>query len=151
MNDFIADFAVSPSRFYELLMQITNAGKLDVPRAEGKWTPRFIFHHMADVEVLQSLRIITMLSSDNAVLIPTQQDAWAASAEYAKRDPVISLTAYTAMRNRNAELLGLLTSSQLERKGTHPIRGEFTIESFAKFVVWHDGTHIGQLEESLMT
>lgn len=149
MSDFISDFAASPARFSALLERIVSAGKLDVPRSEGKWTPRFIFHHLADVEVLQSLRILTMLSNDNAVIIPTQQDAWAASAEYAKRDPLMSLNAFIALRNRSAELLGLLSSTQLERQGTHPIRGEFTIESFAKFVVWHDGTHVAQLEESL--
>jgi DinB superfamily len=150
MSDFITDFAASPARLTALLERIIAAGKLDVPRVEGKWTPRFIVHHLADVEVLQSLRILTMLSNDNAVLIPTEQDAWAASAEYAKRDPLSSLNAFVALRNRSAELLGLLSQTQLERIGTHPKRGQFTIESFTKFVVWHDETHFAQLEESLI-
>ncbi len=150
MSDFIADFAASPARLTVLLERIIAAGKLDIPRAEGKWTPRFIVHHLADVEVLQSLRILTMLSNDNAVLIPTEQDAWAASSEYAKRDPLSSLNAFVALRKRSADLLGLLSKTQLERVGTHPKRGPFTIESFAKFVVWHDVTHFAQLDESLV-
>jgi DinB superfamily len=150
MSDFIADFAASPARLTVLLERIIAAGKLDVPRAEAKWTPRFIVHHLADVEALQSMRIITMLSIDNATIIATEQDAWAAAGEYAKRDPLNSLGAFVALRKRSAELLGLLSTTQLERVGTHPKRGQFTIESFAKFVVWHDETHFAQLEESLV-
>ena len=150
MSDFIADFSASSAQLTELLERIIAAGKLDTPRSEGKWTPRFIFHHLADVEVLQSYRILTMLAVDDAVLVPTQQDAWAVSAEYAKRDPKDSLNVFVALRFRSSQLLRLLSAAQLERKGTHPIRGEFTIESFVKFVVWHDGTHFAQLEESLI-
>ncbi len=143
MSDLISDFAASPKRLMSLLEQIVAAGKLDVPRGEGKWTPRFIVHHLADAEVLHSMRFPAMLTNDKPNIVPIQQDALAALTEYAKRDPMVSARAFAAMRSRNVELLRLLSSSQLERTAVHPKYGEFTMNGWAEFVTKHDQLHFG--------
>jgi hypothetical protein len=150
MSDLIAEFAASPARLTALLERIMAAGKLDVPRSEGKWTPRFIVHHLADVEVLHSMRFPAMLTNDNPTIVPIQQDALAALTEYAKRDPMFSARAFGAMRTRNVELLRSLSSAQLERSAVHPKYGEFTMLGWAEFVTEHDVNHFAQLEESLI-
>ncbi len=149
MSDLISDFEASPAQLTVLLERIVAAGKLDVPRSEGKWTPRFIVHHLADVEVLHSMRFPAMLTNDKPVIVPIQQDALATLTEYAKRDPMVSARAFAAMRSRNVELLRLLSSTQLERTAVHPKYGEFTMMAWAEFVTKHDESHFAQLEESL--
>ena len=148
MSDLISNFAASPARLATLLERIVAAGNLDVPRSEGKWTPRFIVHHLADVEVLHSMRFTSMLTQDKPTIVPIQQDALASLTEYAKRDPNLSARAFEAMRIRNVELLRSLSSVQLERMAVHPKYGEFTMVGWAEFVTKHDQLHFGQLEES---
>jgi DinB superfamily len=150
MSDLISDFAASPERLMSIFERIIVAGKLDVLRSEGKWTPRFIVHHLADAEVLHSMRFPTMLTNDNPTIVPGQQDVLAALTEYAKRDPMISALAFVAMRNRNVELLRSLSSAQLERTAVHPKYGEFTMTGWAGHVTKHDQLHFAQLEESLI-
>lgn len=149
MSDLISDFEASPALLIALLERVVAAGKLDVPRSEGKWTPRFIAHHLADVEVLHSMRFPAMLTNDNPAIVPIQQDALAALTEYAKRDPMLSVQAYGAMRSKNVELLRSLSATQLGRKAVHPSYGEFTMTGWAEFVTKHDQLHFAQLEESL--
>jgi hypothetical protein len=55
---------------------------------------------------------------------------------------------FTALRERNLQLRQTLTPAQLERKGTHPTRGEFTLEAWLGFVARHDANHLAQLKES---
>jgi hypothetical protein len=150
MSDFLSDFAASPARLGELFERVTVVGKLDVPRSEGKWTPRFIAHHLADVEVLHSMRFAAMLTNDNPAIVPIQQEALAALTEYEKRDPATSVQAYAALRTRNVALLRALSNAQLERVAVHPKYGEFTMSAWAEFVTKHDLNHFAQLEESLI-
>jgi DinB superfamily len=149
MSDLIVDFEASSARLIPLLERIVAAGKLDVPRSEGKWTPRFIVHHLADIEVLHSMRFPAMLINDKPTIVPGQPDALAALTEYASRDPMVSARAFAAMRTRNVELLRSLSSTQLERSVVHPKYGEFTMTGWTEFVTKHDANHFAQLEESL--
>lgn len=150
MSDLV-NFEASPTKLMDLLERIVAAGKFDVPRSEGKWTPRFIVHHLADAEVLHSMRFPAMLTSDKPTIVPGQQDILATLTEYAKRDPMVSARAYAAMRIRNVELLRSLSSAQLECTAVHPKYGEFTMIGWAGHVTKHDQLHFAQLEESLNT
>jgi DinB superfamily len=138
-----------PGHLMDLLERISDANRLDTPREPGKWTPRFISHHLADVEALQTKRYLDMLCNDDAIIVPVQQELWAANAYYATRDPMMSALAFGAMRARNVEMLAQLTPEQQQRQGTHPIRGVFTIEKWVEFVAKHDENHIIQLEGTL--
>ena len=149
MSNTFSDYAASAAQLTALHGRIVAAGKLDVPRSQGKWTPRYIVHHLADVEVMHSMRFPAMLTNDKPEIVPIQPDAVAALSEYQKRDPMLSVQAYSAMRARNVELLLSLSSTQLERKAVHPKYGEFTMSAWADFVLNHDQLHFAQLEESL--
>jgi DinB superfamily len=142
MSGIISEFESSPAKLTTLLERIMAAGKLDVPRSEGKWTPRFIVHHLADAEVLHSMRFPAMLTNDKPSIVPGQPDALAALTEYSSRDPMVSTRAFAAMRNRNVELLRSLSSAQLERTAVHPKYGEFTMTGWAGHVTKHDQLHL---------
>ena len=76
-------------------------------------------------------------------------DDWAVAGAYNTRDAHQSLQTFSALRERNLGLWRALTLAQLERKGTHPTRGEFTVEAWLGFVARHDANHLVQLEGSL--
>jgi hypothetical protein len=149
MKEALQFLSQVPGHLMDLLERISEAGRLDTPREPGKWTPRFISHHLADIEALQTKRYLDILCNDDAIIVPAQQELYAAHAYYATRDPMMSALAFGAMRARNVELLAQLTPEQQQRQGTHPIRGVFTIASWLEFVAKHDENHIIQLEGTL--
>jgi DinB superfamily len=149
MNETVQALTETISKLEEITAQLEVNGKLDTPRESGKWTPRQILAHLADVESIQSVRILAMLSENSPRMVGFHADDWAAVGAYATRDAQNSLRTFSAVRNHNLELWGALTDEQLERRGVHPIRGEFSIREWLGFVARHDANHVAQLEASL--
>ena len=149
MNDILNALAAAPDKLNDLLRRLETAQKLDHSREPGKWTPRQILAHLADVEAVQTVRVMAMLAQDKPLMLGFSADDWAAAGRYAVRDPQQSARLFVAARERNLELWGALTPDQLERKGTHPTRGEFTVGAWLGFVARHDANHLAQLEASL--
>lgn len=149
MNETLQNLGSAAAKLEAVLNQLEGANRLDSPRAAGKWTPRQILAHLSDVEVIQRVRVMAMLTEDQAVMIGFNADAWAAAGEYTKRDARSSVETFRALRTSNTELWGALTQQQLERRGTHPTRGEFSVEEWLGFVARHDLNHLTQLEASL--
>ena len=149
MIETLQNLSSTPSRLEAIQHQLGAQTRLDSPRALGKWTPRQILAHLTDVESVQRVRVMAMLCEDKPVMLGFDADAWAAAGEYTKRDPRSSLNTFSLMRTSNLELWGALTQQQLERRGTHPTRGEFSIAEWLGFVARHDINHLTQLEASL--
>ena len=143
------NLGATPGRLERLLNQLTSANRIDWPRATGKWTPRQILAHLSDVEVLQRVRVMAMLSQDSPVMIALNADAWASAGDYERCDARVSVATFCGLRASNLERWAKLTSAQLERRGTHPTRGEFSIAEWLNFVAKHDLNHLEQLEASL--
>jgi DinB superfamily len=149
MNETLNALSETPEKMLDLLGRLENTGKLDHPREPGKWTPRQILAHLADVEAVQTVRVMAMLAQDNPPMLGFNADDWAATGRYAGRDARQSAQTFGASRARNLELWGTLSNDQQERKGTHPTRGEFTVGAWLGFVAKHDANHLAQLEASL--
>ncbi len=149
MNETLQSLSNSPAKLEAIFNQFKLRNKFDMPRAAGKWTPRQILAHLSDVEAVQRVRVMAMLSQDNSVMLGFDADAWAAAGAYTERDPRVSLTVFSALRVSNLELWRALTPQQLERRGTHPTRGEFSVGQWLGFVAKHDLNHLTQLEASL--
>lgn len=149
MNETLQALTQTPSTLEGLFAKLEAAGTLDAPRAPGKWSPRFILAHLADVEALQRARVMAMLSEEDARMVGFNADAWAAGGDYAHSDPGKSLETFTALRRGNLDLWNRLNDAQLERRGTHPTRGTFSIREWLAFVAKHDANHLAQLEASL--
>ena len=149
MNETLRTLTETPAKLEGIVKQLEAHGKLDAPRASGKWTPRQILAHLGDVEPIQTVRVMMMLAEDTPRMIAFNADAWVEAGAYTTRDPQGSLQTFTAIRAHNLELWGALTDQQLERRGVHPTRGEFSIMEWLQFVAKHDANHIAQLEASL--
>ena len=146
VNETLHSLEATPALLQAILEQLETC---DAPRAPGKWTPRQIFAHLSDVESVQRVRVMAMLSEDRPVMLGFNADSWAAASKYDKRDARSSVNTFTALRTSNLDLWRALTPPQLERRGTHPTRGEFSIAEWLEFVAKHDLNHINQLEASL--
>jgi DinB superfamily len=149
MNPTLQALLDAPSQYQTVYTQLNQQHQLETPRELGKWSPRFILHHMADIEVLHAWRFLNWLCDDTPTIVPARQNDYPTATNYATRDVQTSLNAFSALRKQNVALLSNLSASELEKVGTHPIRGQFTLVAWLEFIVKHDQSHLEQLRGSL--
>ncbi len=115
------------------------------PAAE-RWSPREIVCHLADVELVHGFRLRQALAQPHHLIQPFDQDAWA--GRYAAYDLQTALRAFLAVRTLSLALLAALDAGDLERRLTHPERGEMSLRILLETFAGHDLTHLGQLERA---
>jgi hypothetical protein len=77
------------------------------------------------------------------------QDAWATSGNYQKRDPKKSIEQFRVLREANLRLLKSLTPEQWKQYGMHSERGQESVEHIVRMFAGHDLNHIQQIERIL--
>src|SRR5262249_14758083 len=112
----------------------------------GKWTIRQILAHLRDCEMVYAVRWRKMISEENAVLTPFDQDLWASGTAYAKQDPKQALATWSALRATNLEMLKLAGKSAWSRSGNHPEYGTISAAQLVRHILAHDDNHLGQVE-----
>lgn len=112
----------------------------------GKWTVRQILAHLRDCEMVYAVRWRKMISEENAVLTPFDQDLWATGTAYAKQDGKQALATWSALRATNLEMLKLAGKAALARSGNHPEYGAITAAQLVRHILAHDVNHLGQIE-----
>ena len=137
------------------------AGKLErliagVPPAElrtrpapDKWSVSEILAHLADAEIVGGFRMRLILGAPGTAIVAYDQDDWARSGHYDKRDPHQSLEQFRGLREVNLALLGLLDPDQWKHYGMHAERGQESIEHVARMYAGHDINHLQQIEKIL--
>ena len=113
----------------------------------GKWSPRDILAHLADVEVLWGFRIRLVLGQNGVPLIGMDQDVWA--KRYRRVDPRGALATFVALRRANLELLDGLRPADYRRWGQHSQFGRLTIARMVALLAGHDINHARQIEAIL--
>lgn len=114
-----------------------------------KWSVAEILAHLADVEIVIGCRMRSVLG-DPGISIPAfDQDAWAVSGHYDKRDPGKSIELFRILREANLALLKSLTPEQWKQCGQHSERGKESVEFTVRMVAGHDVNHIHQIERIL--
>jgi hypothetical protein len=129
--------------------QLSKAKRLDHVLVAGKWTPRQIIVHLADIESRHKIHTMMMLTQDNPTFMVFDPDAWASSGRYSERNPLRSLQIFVQLREHNLELWDKLTPEQLARPGTSPRIGAVTVESWLRFITEHDQRHFDQMAACL--
>jgi hypothetical protein len=115
-----------------------------LPRAPGKWSPREILCHLADVELADAFRLRQALAEDHHVIQPYDQERWA--RQYPAYDGTEALSVFTAVRRWNLALVGSVVPAALARPVSHPERGEMTFQELIETMAGHDLNHVRQLE-----
>src|ERR1700721_636663 len=114
--------------------------------APGKWAIAEIVAHLADVEILASWRMRSVLGANGTAIQPFDQDAWASVFQYGKRDVKQSLEVFRVLRENNLAMLKAIPRELWENYGMHAERGKETIEHLARMFAGHDTNHILQVE-----
>jgi hypothetical protein len=123
--------------------------KLRKRPAPDKWSVAEIVAHMADAEIVGGFRMRFILGAPGAPIVAFDQDSWASSGHYNKRDPRKSLELFRAVREANLAMLKSLEPEQWKHYGMHSERGQESIEHMVRMFAGHDTNHLRQVEAIL--
>ena len=122
------------------------ASKLRKRPAADKWSVAEIITHLLDAEIVGGYRMRTILGAPGGPIAAFDQDTWAVSGHYGKRDAHHSLAHFTVVREANLALLKTLTPEQWKHFGMHAERGQETIEHIVRMFAGHDLNHLKQIQ-----
>lgn len=114
--------------------------------APGKWSVAEILAHYADAEIAISWRLRQILSTDGVAIQAYDQDSWASTFNYARRDPRESLESFRTLRASNVTLLRSVPKKLWDNHGMHQERGKETISHLVHMIAGHDLNHLRQIE-----
>jgi hypothetical protein len=111
-----------------------------------KWSIGEILAHLADTELVGSWRLRSVLGSSGISIQAFDQDVWADTFAYSRRDPGMSLETFRVLRENNLALLKALPRNLWENYGVHQERGKETITQIVRMFAGHDLNHLQQVE-----
>lgn len=114
-----------------------------------KWSVAEVLAHLADTEIVVGWRLRQVLSKSGTPIQAYDQDLWAASGKYAKRDPRQSLVLFRTVREANLRLLKSLSARQWKQYGVHAERGRESMADIARMIAGHDLNHMLQIQRIL--
>ena len=126
-------------------------GDADLARAygPGKWSIRYVLHHLTDSEVVFTERLRRVISEPTMVVWYYDQDAWAKALDYATRSLDASRTVYDALRGAIIDD----ARRHYERHGAtefvHSKSGLRTLKDEFDKVAAHNEHHLGHIRMAL--
>ena len=123
-----------------------NKKQLTKKPAPGKWSIAEILAHLADAEIVGAWRLRHILCSNGAPIQAYDQNAWAATFAYARRDAKQSLEFFRVLRENNLAMLKALPKELWENYGQHQERGRESVAHIVRMFAGHDLNHLGQVE-----
>ena len=136
----------TPKRLASLIKRLDRK-KLAKRPAPDKWSVAEILAHLADTELVISWRLRQILSSNGTMIQAYDQDVWANTFKYSKRDPKVSFNTFRMLRENNLALLKAVSKDLLQNYGLHQERGEESVIRVIQMVAGHDVNHIQQIEK----
>jgi len=133
----------------ERLIKGASEAKLRKRPTPEKWSVSEIVAHLADGEIVGGFRLRFILGSPGSAIIAYDQDAWATSGHYDKRDARKSVALFRVLREANLALLKSLKPEQWKLCGMHSERGQESIEHIVRMFAGHDLNHLQQIEKIL--
>ena len=129
------------------LLKRADKKRLRQRSAPGKWSIAEILAHLADTELVGSWRMRLILGQNGTPIAAFDQDVWADTFNYARRDPKTSLETFRMLRENNLALLKSVPKSLWENYGMHQERGRETITRIVSMFAGHDLNHLEQIEK----
>jgi uncharacterized damage-inducible protein DinB len=123
-----------------------NKKQLTKRPAPDRWSIAEILAHLADAELVIGYRLRLILASNGTAIQAFDQDAWAETFNYSRRDPKTSLETFRTLRENNLRLLGSVPRRLWENYGQHQERGKETVDHIVKLIAGHDLNHVAQVE-----
>jgi hypothetical protein len=117
--------------------------------APGKWSVRWILHHLSDAETVLYDRIRRVISEPRQVIWAFDQDAWAEALGYEDRPLELSRTIYVAVRAGIVHEARRHYEKSGHREFVHSRTGVRTLKDELDKVVWHNEKHLEQIRRAL--
>jgi hypothetical protein len=126
-------------------------GEADLQRSygPGKWSVRYILHHLSDSETVLFDRIRRVLSEPRQVLWVYDQDAWARGLDYSRVPLEISRGVYQAVRGAIIYHAGLYYQTKGHLEFVHSVTGVRTLKDEFDKVASHNEHHLAQIRLAL--
>lgn len=115
--------------------------------APDKWSIAEILAHLLDAEIVGSWRMRQVLGNNGATIQAFDQNTWASTFNYAKRDAKESLAVFQALRANNLAMLKALPKELWENYGMHQERGKESVAHIVRMYAGHDLNHLAQVEK----
>lgn len=128
------------------LLKGKNEKQLSRRPTKDQWSVAEIVAHLADAELVIAWRIRQILTSNAIPIQAYDQDRWAESFGYARRDPRESLENFRALREANLALLKSVPKKLWDNYGMHEERGKESVSHIVRMVAGHDLNHLQQVE-----
>src|SRR5262249_51047669 len=114
--------------------------------APAKWSIAEIIAHLADAELVTSWRLRQVLCCNATPIQAYDQDVWAGTFDYSRRDPRQSLLNFRTLREANGALLKTVPRKLWENYGVYQERGNESISHVMRMTAGHDINHLRQVE-----
>jgi len=126
-------------------------GDADLERtyAPGKWSVRFILHHLADSETVFLDRIRRVISEPRQVIWVYDQDAWAKGLDYGRLPLDLSRRIYEPVRAAVIHYAGLHYGRNGKLEFVHSVTGVRTLRDEFDKVASHNEHHLEQIRVAL--
>ncbi|MBZ5705894.1 MAG: DinB family protein [Acidobacteriia bacterium] len=124
-----------------------NKKQLTQQPVPGKWSIAEILAHLADAELVGGWRLRLILGSSGTPIQAFDQDVWAQTFNYSRRNPKASLEMFRVLRENNLTLLKSVPKGLWDNYGMHAERGKETIAHIVRMFAGHDLNHLQQVEK----
>jgi uncharacterized damage-inducible protein DinB len=135
----------TPKKLQQLIKPLSKQ-QLSRRPEPGKWSIAEIVAHLADTELVGGWRMRLILGSNGVSIQPFDQDVWADTLGYSRRDPKVSLETFRVLREANLAMLKSLPKNLWENYGMHQERGKESIAHIVRMFAGHDLNHLAQVE-----
>ena len=125
------------------------ARELSAVPQRGEWSTSQVAAHMADAELVYSVRIRMMLTDDNPTLVGYDQEAWAARLSMTDESVAGAIARFRILREANLRLYESLEEDEWDRVGTHEEQGLVSIKGTVETLIGHDRSHLDQIRKLL--
>ena len=116
---------------------------------EDEWAPGVVLSHLADAELVYSVRIRMALTGDRPYLPAFDERVWVRRFSELDDDPKQSLARWRILRDQNVKLLESLEEDEWKLTGVHAERGELSVTQMADLLAKHDTDHLDQIRRGL--
>jgi DinB family protein len=125
------------------------AEELSCTYGPGKWSIRFLLHHLADAETVLYERIRRVIAEPPQTLLVFDPDAWARELDYTRMPLDISRDIFASVRHGVIHLAGHHYESRGHLTFVHSTMGVRTLREEFDKVATHNVRHLGQIRAAL--
>ncbi len=136
----------TPRKLAAIIKRLERKQLLQRP-APGRWSIAEILAHLADAELVRGWRMRLIVAQNGATIQAFDQDVWASTFEYRRRDPGASLEMFRVLRESNLALLKSLPRKLWQNYGMHEERGKESLARVVRMFAGHDLNHLAQVEQ----